>query len=149
MIRKGDQALKERWGERFRALPPAAREALAEALSDLRTEALERAETSWRRHKGPMALYWKTVGVYAGHLRRALGTRSTRKRREGRVTVHGIEGGALPSREVHPDIESAGAAALREALGQPGATIRVKDEEGDIEVRVRAVDTRRTAPAVR
>ena len=149
MIRKGDRALKERWRERFMALPPAAREALAEALSDLRTEALERAETSWCRHKGPMALYWKTVGVYAGHLRRALGTRSTRERREGRVTVHSIGGNVPDSCEAYPDIETAGAAALRKALGQPGTTIRIKDEDGNIEVRMRAVNARRTAPAVR
>lgn len=56
----------------LRALPLATREALAAVLAELTTDARERAEKCWRTHKGPMALYWKCVAVYAGHIRRAL-----------------------------------------------------------------------------
>ena len=72
MIRSADKLLKDRWRGRFEALPPPAREALREALLDLRADALARAQVQWARHKAPMALYWKVVGVYAGHLARAL-----------------------------------------------------------------------------
>jgi hypothetical protein len=46
--------------------------ALAGALRDIQRDARERADKSWRTHKAPMALYWKAVGVYAGHLARVL-----------------------------------------------------------------------------
>lgn len=75
MIRNADRTLKARWRARFARLPPDAREALREALTDLRREALRNAEYCWRRHKAPMALYWKVVGVYAGHLARAIPVR--------------------------------------------------------------------------
>ena len=71
-IRRGDAELKATWGARFAALPRPAQEALRAALLDLRRDALRRAELQWRRHKAPMALYWKVVGVYAGHLARAI-----------------------------------------------------------------------------
>lgn len=71
-IRKGDAALKAAWGKRFAALPAPARHALKLALLDLRADALDRAEYQWRRHKAPMAVYWKVVGVYAGHLARSI-----------------------------------------------------------------------------
>ena len=72
MIRKADKQLKAVWKWRFSKLPPEAREVLRLCLMDLREDALERAKLQWRRHKAPMALYWKVVGVYAGHLARAL-----------------------------------------------------------------------------
>ena len=72
MIRKADKQLKALWLARFEALPPAARRALREALLDLRADALERAQVQWARHKAPLACYWKVVGVYAGHLARAI-----------------------------------------------------------------------------
>ena len=72
MIRRADKQLKARWAARFEALPPEARQALRAALLDLRKDALARAQVQWARHKAPMALYWKVVGVYAGHLARAL-----------------------------------------------------------------------------
>ena len=71
-IQRADAALKHIWQARFQALPPGARHALRAALLDLRKDALYRAELQWRRHKAPMACYWKAVGVYAGHLARAL-----------------------------------------------------------------------------
>lgn len=57
---------------RVQALPPAARAALAVLLYDLATDARARAEHSWRRHKAPMAVYWKAVSVYARHIARAI-----------------------------------------------------------------------------
>ena len=71
-IRCADADLKQAWRSRFRALSPASREALRLALLDLRKDALHRAELQWRRRKAPMACYWRAVGVYAGHLARAL-----------------------------------------------------------------------------
>ena len=71
-IRRSDADLKNAWRARFQTLPPAARDALRAALLDLREDALHRAQLQWRRHKAPMACYWKVVGVYAGHLARAL-----------------------------------------------------------------------------
>ena len=58
---------------RLGQLSPEAREALRAFLLDLKADAAERAEKCWRTHKGPMALYWKCVSVYAGHLARAVG----------------------------------------------------------------------------
>ena len=71
-IHRADADLKQAWRSRFNALPPAARDALRLALLDLRHDALQRAELQWRRHKAPMACYWRALGVYAGHLARAL-----------------------------------------------------------------------------
>lgn len=72
MIRLSNRLLAEGWRERFAALPPDSRAALRGALLELRQHALASAQYCWRRHKAPMALYWKVVGVYAGHLARAL-----------------------------------------------------------------------------
>lgn len=40
-------------------------------LEELATQAHAKAETSWRQRKGPMAAYWRAVGVYARHTARA------------------------------------------------------------------------------
>jgi hypothetical protein len=53
-------------------LEAAPRAALRGLLLDLQADARARADKSWRTHKAPMALYWKAVGVYAGHLARLL-----------------------------------------------------------------------------
>jgi hypothetical protein len=58
--------------QRLTELAPESREALREVLLDLAADARGRAELSWRRHKAPMAAYWKAVSVYAGHCARAL-----------------------------------------------------------------------------
>lgn len=71
-IRSADRQLQELWADRFAALPVEARQALADALADLRRDARQRAELQWRRHKAPMAFYWRVVSIYAGHLARAL-----------------------------------------------------------------------------
>lgn len=72
MIHEADRDLKRAWRASFADLPPAARASLRDALLALRADALKRAEHQWRRHKAPMALYWKVIGVYAGHLARGL-----------------------------------------------------------------------------
>lgn len=58
---------------RLAELQPEARDALRLLLLDLKADAAERAEKSWRTHKAPMALYWKCVSVYSGHIARAIG----------------------------------------------------------------------------
>lgn len=58
--------------ERFKSIDRTALLALAALLLELRGDAAERADKSWRTHKAPMALYWKCVAVYAGHIARAL-----------------------------------------------------------------------------
>jgi hypothetical protein len=53
-------------------LDPAAKALLRRLLYDLRRDAAARAEHSWKKHKGPMAAYWRAVSVYAGHTARGL-----------------------------------------------------------------------------
>jgi hypothetical protein len=54
------------------ALPAPARHALRAVLIDLADDATARAHQCWRKHKAPMAAYWKAVAVYARHVARAL-----------------------------------------------------------------------------
>jgi hypothetical protein len=56
----------------LRALSPDVRQCMATALRDIQRDARDRAEKCWTTHKAPMALYWKAVGVYAGHIARAV-----------------------------------------------------------------------------
>lgn len=56
----------------LQALPLEQREPLRALLRQVAAQAHERAELSWRQRKGPMAAYWRAVGVYAGHTARAL-----------------------------------------------------------------------------
>ncbi|RYE43630.1 MAG: hypothetical protein EOP24_27785 [Hyphomicrobiales bacterium] len=58
--------------KRLMELPSDTRAVVADILADLSADARSRAEKSWRTNKGPMAVYWKAVGVYAGHLKRAM-----------------------------------------------------------------------------
>lgn len=58
--------------ERLHALPADSKAALRDALLALRADAQVQATTCWKRHKAPMALYWKCVAVYAGHIARML-----------------------------------------------------------------------------
>lgn len=53
-------------------LDPAARAALRSLLVDISADARARADQCWRKHKAPMAAYWKAVAVYAGHAARLL-----------------------------------------------------------------------------
>ena len=54
------------------SLPPAAQAALKRLLLQLRNDCRERADECWRKHKAPMAAYWKAAGVYANHTSRLL-----------------------------------------------------------------------------
>lgn len=56
----------------LRDVDPDSRRLLRVLLWELRRDAAGRAEDSWRRHKGPMAAYWRAVSVYAGHIARGL-----------------------------------------------------------------------------
>lgn len=57
---------------RFAELPPEARHALRALLKDFQQEARERGNECWRKHKPPMAAYWKAWAVNAGHAARLL-----------------------------------------------------------------------------
>lgn len=58
--------------KRISELSPQQRGHLADLLREISADARIRADESWRKHKAPMALYWKAVSVYAGHLSRAV-----------------------------------------------------------------------------
>ncbi len=75
MIHQADKELKQKWREAFNSLPEDAKLVLRDALKALREDSLRKAEHSWKKHKAPMALYWKVVGVYAGHLARSIDTK--------------------------------------------------------------------------
>lgn len=57
---------------RLATLPEGIRRELRGLLMEIRRDAQELAEKQWRKHKAPMAAYWKAVAVYAGHTARAL-----------------------------------------------------------------------------
>ncbi|PTR06704.1 MULTISPECIES: hypothetical protein [unclassified Novosphingobium] len=48
-------------------------QALRALMLDLAADARAKADKSWRTHKAPMAVYWKAVSVYAGHIAKAIG----------------------------------------------------------------------------
>jgi hypothetical protein len=56
----------------LRNLDQPTRASIAAALRAIQGDARDRADKCWRTHKAPMALYWKAVGVYAGHLARSI-----------------------------------------------------------------------------
>jgi hypothetical protein len=58
--------------QKLRELSPEARAAVAALCKDINAIGRARAQESWRRNKGPMAIYWKAVGAYAGHIYRAV-----------------------------------------------------------------------------
>lgn len=49
------------------ALTPEARAALVKLLRGISADARVRANECWRKHKAPMAAYWKAVAVYSRH----------------------------------------------------------------------------------
>lgn len=57
---------------KLRSLPEPVRHHLRDLAREISADARVRAEKSWRTHKAPMAVYWKAIAVYAGHLARAL-----------------------------------------------------------------------------
>lgn len=64
--------LKLKAANALKALPPEVRAALRGVLLELRAEAHAKAEASWKARKGPMAVYFRAVAVYAGHIARLL-----------------------------------------------------------------------------
>jgi hypothetical protein len=52
----------------IQALPEEAREALRKLALDASRAWREQADECWRRHKPPMAAYWKAMAVNARHL---------------------------------------------------------------------------------
>ena len=71
-IRAAQNRLRRRWHRRFADLPPHARKALRGALLDLRADARQHAKLHWSRSKAPMALCYRAISVYAGHLAAAI-----------------------------------------------------------------------------
>lgn len=57
---------------KLKRLPAPVRETLVTVLMEIRKDAHTNAEKCWRKHKAPMAAYWKVVAVYAGHIARAI-----------------------------------------------------------------------------
>ena len=53
-------------------LTPDEKSRIRRVMLAIRDDARLRADQSWRKHKGPMALYWKCVAVYTNHLARVL-----------------------------------------------------------------------------
>jgi hypothetical protein len=56
----------------LRGLDPRIRALLATLLKDLQHDARTRAQKSWDTRKPALASYWAAVGVYAGHLAKAV-----------------------------------------------------------------------------
>lgn len=56
----------------MRRLPESTRAPLRILLKEISADARKRADQCWKKHKAPMAAYWKAVAVYAGHAARAL-----------------------------------------------------------------------------
>lgn len=62
----------------IRDLPADSRADLGALLRELADDAQARADHCWKRHKAPMAAYWKAVAVYARHIARAIERRTER-----------------------------------------------------------------------
>lgn len=77
----------------LRQLPLAQRAPLAALLEELSTQAHTAAERSWRQRKGPMAAYWRAVGVYARHTARGLATG------QERAAWRAVQAGPWPDEE--------------------------------------------------
>lgn len=58
--------------QRLMALPRDQREVIEALMREIRAEANDLAEESWRKRKGPMAAYWRAVSTYARHVAHAL-----------------------------------------------------------------------------
>lgn len=54
------------------ALPEDDRRRIEAVMRELRVQANQEAEKSWKRRKGQMAAYWRAVATYARHTAHAL-----------------------------------------------------------------------------
>lgn len=63
-------------GQALLALTSEQRAPLEAVMRDLRAQANEEAERSWKKRKGPMAAYWRAVSTYARHIAHALSRRA-------------------------------------------------------------------------
>lgn len=59
-------------GRALLELPEPDRRRIEAVMRELRDQANSEAEKAWRRHKGPMAAYWRAVATYARHVAHAL-----------------------------------------------------------------------------
>lgn len=57
---------------RLAHLPPETREMFRDLLLELSRDASDRANHAWKKHKAPMAMYWRAVAVYSRHIARVL-----------------------------------------------------------------------------
>lgn len=60
-------------------------EALAAVLHAIGDDSIRRANELWRKHKAPMAAYWKAKGVDARHIAKAI--RAQLRTRQGELTL--------------------------------------------------------------
>jgi hypothetical protein len=84
-------------GKKLLALPAADRARIEAVMRELREQANDLAELSWKRRKSPMATYWRAVSTYARHL------------------AHALSGGRQDQLPPVPDATDATAQMLREA----------------------------------
>lgn len=56
----------------LKSMPPEVRAAISTLLMELRKDCQANADLCWKRHKAPMAAYWKAAAVYSGHIARAI-----------------------------------------------------------------------------
>lgn len=61
-------------GRALRELPKTDRQRIEAVMRELRDQANQEADKSWRKRKGPMAAYWRAVATYARHTAHALST---------------------------------------------------------------------------
>lgn len=84
-------------GRALLTLPDSDRLRIAAVMRDLREHANVEAETAWRRRKGPVAAYWRSVATYARHVGHAC-----RRGAEGNLsgTVHVVKSDPLGFEDV-------------------------------------------------
>lgn len=99
---------------RMRTLDLESRTVLADVLREIGADADRLADESWKRRKGPMAAYWRAVGVYARHIARAaqlpvvcgrcgLPKDATETDEDGMRSAHESHGGFLPCPHHHQE----------------------------------------------
>jgi len=52
----------------LKSMPPEVRRALRQIFREISAQSRINANTAWKKHKGPMAAYWKACAVYARHI---------------------------------------------------------------------------------